>query len=251
MARGPVDRTACRLATPAAVAGVPLTVHTGPAPARATVRIAPQPDARPETVLFLAADTGGGHRAATEAIGHALDGRFPGRFTTVVCDPLTGPEAHRLLRRVCRWYGPVTRTAPWLWSVAFHATDTPVTRWVLRRLPTRWAVPPIATALERLRPAVVVVAHPLAVAVCWGSPYGQFRRSPLRPIEPSALRTALGLRTDRFVVLGTAGAEGGNDLRSWIRTIIARIPDPGSRRRRRLRPQRSAARRTGGPEVDG
>jgi hypothetical protein len=58
----------------------------------------------------------------------------------------------------------VTRTAPWLWSVAFHSTDTPVMRWVLRRLPTRWAVPPIATALERHRPAVVVVAHPLAVA---------------------------------------------------------------------------------------
>jgi hypothetical protein len=51
-----------------------------------TGRLAPQPDARPGTVLFLTADTGGGHRAATEAIGHALDGRFPGRFTTVVCD---------------------------------------------------------------------------------------------------------------------------------------------------------------------
>lgn len=250
-------------------------------PAR-TRRGAARSEARPETVLFLSADTGGGHRAAVEAIGHALESRFPGRFATAVCDPLTGPDAHPLLRRVCRWYGPVIRSTPWLWSVAFHTTDTPVTRWLLRRLLTRWAVPPIVTALERHRPAVVVIAHPLAVAAAvtargdhgpalvtavtdlatahgtwWhrrvdrtiipsarllhagrragagglhGRPLGipvrgQFRGGPLRPIERSTLRAALGLRTEPFVVLVTAGAEGGNDLRSWVKAIASQIPD--------------------------
>lgn len=242
-------------------------------------REAPVPS---ETVLFLTADTGGGHRAAVEAIGDALERRFPGRFATAVCDPLTGAEAQPLLRRVCRSYGPLIRRAPWLWSVAFHATDTPVLRWLLRALLVRAAVSPIVGALHRHQPSVVVAAHPLAVAAAvtargsdgpalvtvvtdlatahgtwWhrrvdrtitpsarllragrrartgglharplGIPVrGEFLGGPPRPIERATLRMALGLRTERFVVLLTAGAEGGNHLRRWVRAIGSGVRD--------------------------
>src|SRR6185437_10199084 len=54
--------------------------------------------AAPIPLLFLLADTGGGHRAAAQAVGEALAYAFPGRFAPVLCDPLGGPRAARLLR---------------------------------------------------------------------------------------------------------------------------------------------------------
>lgn len=240
--------------------------------------------AAPRTVLFLAADTGGGHRAAAAAIGEALDRRHPGGFATVVCDPLTGPDAHPLLRRTCRWYGPLTRRAPVLWALAFHLSDTRATRWLLRRLVARLAVAPISASISRHRPAVVVSAHPLVVDAAvaarrrsgcrpslvtvvtdlatahgswWhprvdrtitpsarllaagrragaadihGDPLGipvrdQFRCGPSRPAEKAALRIASGVRPGRFVVLVTAGAEGGRGLLAWTSAIVGGLPE--------------------------
>ena len=42
-------------------------------------------------LLFLLADTGGGHRSAARAVGEALEEAHPGRFDPVLCDPLAGP----------------------------------------------------------------------------------------------------------------------------------------------------------------
>lgn len=120
-------------------------------------------DTEPGTVLFLTANTGGGHHAATKAISQALDSRYPGQFDAVECDPLTGAAAHRLLRTICRWYGPLTREAPWLWSAVFHLTNNPTTLGMLRRLIARLTVRPIAASLAQHRPTVVVATHPLLV----------------------------------------------------------------------------------------
>ena len=245
----------------------------------------------PATVLILTAATGGGHHAAAEAISRAVEERFPGRYGTAVCDPLTGSEAHSLLRRVCGWYGPLIRRMPWAWWAAFHAGDTAVTRWVLRRWVTRRAVAPIVAALIRYRPVVVVAVHPLAVdaavaardrlaeeagvhgsvgapalvtvvtdlatahGVWWhrrvdrtitpssrlleagrraaaagmhGVPLGipvrgPFREGPCAPVQRAALRNRLGLRPDGFLVLLTAGAEGGRGLHGWTRAIVERV----------------------------
>lgn len=54
----------------------------------------------PVPLLFLIADTGGGHRSSAEAVGQALRRAYPGRFAPVLCDPLGGPRASRLLRLV-------------------------------------------------------------------------------------------------------------------------------------------------------
>jgi hypothetical protein len=47
----------------------------------------------PLPLLFLIADTGGGHRSAARAVSQALDRMYPGRFAPVLCDPLGGPCA--------------------------------------------------------------------------------------------------------------------------------------------------------------
>jgi hypothetical protein len=77
-------------------------------------------------LLFLVADTGGGHRNAARAVGQALERMYPGRFAPALCDPLGGPGSARVLRFVAGLYGPATRLAPWLWGAAYHACAAPL-----------------------------------------------------------------------------------------------------------------------------
>lgn len=124
----------------------------------------------PVPLLFLIADTGGGHRAAAAAVAGALERGYPGRYAPVWCDPLAGPAAPRLLSLITRAYGPVVRLAPWLWGVIYHATDSRPAAWLLRRTLLAVAGRPLAGALAAVRPAVVVSFHPLAgqlVARAW------------------------------------------------------------------------------------
>lgn len=67
-------------------------------------------------MLFLVADTGGGHRAAARAVAERLQQGYPGRFGPVLIDPLAGQGSPWPLRRIIRLYGPVARRAPWLWG---------------------------------------------------------------------------------------------------------------------------------------
>lgn len=214
-------------------------------------------------ILLLTADTGGGHRAAAEALRQELDRRYGGRLVAVTCDPLTGAHANRIVRWVCLRYGPLVRTAPWLWSVLFHGTNNPVTVAVMRRLLARFASAPIAEALARHRPSAIVALHPLLTAPAataataagkcpalvtvvtdlgtvhrsWLHPAfaypgisgipvrEQFRCGPADPAARAALRAALGLDPDRFVVLVVAGAEGGRGVKQWTRAIVSGTAD--------------------------
>jgi 1,2-diacylglycerol 3-beta-galactosyltransferase len=115
-------------------------------------------------LLFLVADTGGGHRNAALAVGQALERRYPGRFAPVLCDPLGGMGSARLLRFVAGLYGPATRLAPWLWGAAYHLCDSRPAMRVLRRTLLRLADRPAAEAAQEHRPAAVVSFHPLTGA---------------------------------------------------------------------------------------
>jgi hypothetical protein len=112
-------------------------------------------------LLFLVANTGGGHRNAALAVGQALDRMYPGRFAPVLCDPLSGPGSARLLRFVAGLYGPVTRLAPWLWGAAYHSCDSRLAMGLLRRALLRLADRPPAGSARACRPAAVVSFHPL------------------------------------------------------------------------------------------
>jgi 1,2-diacylglycerol 3-beta-galactosyltransferase len=112
-------------------------------------------------LLFLVADTGGGHRNAARAVGQALDRMYPDRFAPVLCDPLGGPGSARLLRFVTGLYGPATRLAPWLWGAAYQACDSRPAMRVLRRTLLRLADRPTVEAAAVHRPAAIVSFHPL------------------------------------------------------------------------------------------
>ncbi|HEX4255291.1 MAG TPA: glycosyltransferase [Streptosporangiaceae bacterium] len=112
-------------------------------------------------LLFLTADTGGGHRNAAQAVGHALNLAYPGRFAPALCDPLGGPGSARLLRWVTGLYGPVIRLAPWLWGAVYYTCDSRLAMGVLRRTLLRLADRTAADAVKAHRPAAIVSFHPL------------------------------------------------------------------------------------------
>jgi 1,2-diacylglycerol 3-beta-galactosyltransferase len=112
-------------------------------------------------LLFLIADTGGGHRTAARAVGESLELAYPGRFAPVLCDPLGGPGSARLLRWVTGLYGPAIRLAPWLWGAAYYATNVRPAMWLLRRTLLRPADRTVAGAAMTHGPAAIVSFHPL------------------------------------------------------------------------------------------
>ena len=124
-----------------------------------------QPDGcatAPLPVLFLMADTGGGHRNAARAVGESLELAYPGGFAPVLCDPLGGPGSARLLRWVTGLYGPAVRLAPWLWGAAYYATNVRPAMWLLRRTLLRPADRAAAGAARAHgAPAAIVSFHPL------------------------------------------------------------------------------------------
>lgn len=114
-------------------------------------------------LLFLLADTGGGHRSAARAVSEALEEAYPGRFRPVLCDPFAGPGSSRLLRWVTSLYGPVIRLAPWAWGAVYHVCDA---RWVMRLLQRTLlalADGPVAGVVAAHELAAIVSFHPLTV----------------------------------------------------------------------------------------
>jgi 1,2-diacylglycerol 3-beta-galactosyltransferase len=112
-------------------------------------------------LLFLLADTGGGHRGAARAVGEALEEAYPGRFRPVLCDPLAGPGSARLLRWLTGLYGPLIRRVPWAWGALYYGCDA---RWVMRLLQQTLlalADGPVAGAVAAHEPAAIVSFHPL------------------------------------------------------------------------------------------
>jgi 1,2-diacylglycerol 3-beta-galactosyltransferase len=119
------------------------------------------PATAPLPVLFLMADTGGGHRNAARAVGESLELAYPGGFAPVLCDPLGGPGSARLLRWVTGLYGPAVRLAPWLWGAVYYATNVRPAMWLLRRTLLRPADRAVAGAAMAHGPAAIVSFHPL------------------------------------------------------------------------------------------
>ena len=137
------------------------------------------PATAPLPVLFLIADTGGGHRTAARAVGECLELAYPGRFAPVLCDPLGGPGSARLLRWVTGLYGPAVRLAPWLWGAAYYLTNLRPAMWLLRRTVLRAADRAAAGAVSAHGPAAIVSFHPLTgMAGVWA----RDRAAPLAPV---------------------------------------------------------------------
>ncbi len=245
------------------------TAHAGSAAARAAgaaVRAGNAGNARTEAapLLFMIADTGGGHRSAARAVGQALELAYPGRFAPVLCDPLGGPGSARLLRWVTGLYGPAIRLAPWLWGAAYHASNSGPAMRLFWRAMLRPAGRLAADTAAAHDPAAIVSFHPLTgMAAAWARDHGapgtpvvtvvtdlatmhaawrcadvdlvigpagppvssDLSGGPLRPDERATLRQALGLPASGLVVLVTGGGEGGGGIARRAAAILRRFAD--------------------------
>ena len=111
-------------------------------------------------LLFLIADTGGGHRAGATAVARRLEIDRPGEFEVHIVDPV-GSASPTLLGRTAGLYGPLIHRARWLWAGLYHATNSALAVGLMQRSALR----PLRATLQRLlvtvRPAAVVSFHPL------------------------------------------------------------------------------------------
>ena len=74
-------------------------------------------------LLFLIADTGGGHRAAATAVERQMTATWPGEFEITVLDPFTSAKP-KVIGGTAGLYGPITRHARWLWGGLYYSTNT-------------------------------------------------------------------------------------------------------------------------------
>ena len=111
-------------------------------------------------LLFLIADTGGGHRAAANAVAGQLELDHPGEFHVSIVDPV-GRTSPRLLTRTAALYSPLIHHARWLWAAMYHATDSAAAVTLMRQSALRPLRAALDGCLAAQRPAAVVSFHPL------------------------------------------------------------------------------------------
>jgi 1,2-diacylglycerol 3-beta-galactosyltransferase len=111
-------------------------------------------------LLFLIADTGGGHRAGATAVARRLEMDSPGEFDVHIVDP-SASTSPTLLSRTADLYSPLIHHARWLWAGLYHATDSAAAVALMRRTALRPLRLAVRRLLDSLQPAAVVSFHPL------------------------------------------------------------------------------------------
>jgi 1,2-diacylglycerol 3-beta-galactosyltransferase len=111
-------------------------------------------------LLFLIADTGGGHRAAATAVERQMTASSPGEFEITILDPFTSAKP-RVIGGTAGLYGPITRHARWLWGGLYYSTNSRPAVALLERTVLRSVTSAVTAAIDQLDPACVVSFHPL------------------------------------------------------------------------------------------
>ncbi len=113
-------------------------------------------------ILILMSDTGGGHRAAAEALIEALEQLAPGRCQAEMVDFIARCTPFPL-NRVGRLYRPWVNYAARLWSWMYYLSDRPrLMKALLKLLIPLLARRKLVALLHRRSPDLVVSVHPLA-----------------------------------------------------------------------------------------
>jgi 1,2-diacylglycerol 3-beta-galactosyltransferase len=129
-------------------------------------------------LLFLIADTGGGHRAAATAVERQMAVSSPGDFEITILDPFTSAKP-RVIGGTAGLYGPITRHARWLWGGLYHATNSRPAVALLEGTVLRSVTRAVTEATLRIDPDCVVSFHPLLNHVSVRAVHGQARRIPV------------------------------------------------------------------------
>jgi 1,2-diacylglycerol 3-beta-galactosyltransferase len=129
-------------------------------------------------LLFLIADTGGGHRAAATAVERQMAVTSPGEFEITILDPFTSAKP-RVIGGTAGLYGPITRHARWLWGALYHSTNSRSAVALLDSTVLRSVTGAVTDAVEQIDPDCVVSFHPLLNYVSVRAVRNRPRRAPV------------------------------------------------------------------------
>jgi 1,2-diacylglycerol 3-beta-galactosyltransferase len=132
-------------------------------------------------LLFLIADTGGGHRAAATAVERQMAETAPGAFEITILDPFSVAK-QRVVAGTAELYGPITRYARWLWGGLYHATNNRPAVRLLEGTVLRSVTGAVVDAIERLDPDCVVSFHPLLNHISVRAVRGHTRSIPVMTV---------------------------------------------------------------------
>jgi 1,2-diacylglycerol 3-beta-galactosyltransferase len=129
-------------------------------------------------LLFLIADTGGGHRAAATAVERQMAVTSPGEFEITILDPFTSAKP-RVISGTAGLYGPITRHARWLWGALYHSTNNRSAVALLDSTVLRSVTGAVTDAVEQIDPDCIVSFHPLLNHVSVRAVRNRPRRAPV------------------------------------------------------------------------
>ncbi len=117
-------------------------------------------------ILILFSDTGGGHRAAAEAIRDALELKYRDCVQVVLEDGIIN-AAIPPFNLIPKLYLPVTTYSPWGWGLLFNLTNTRVGQAVVNFIVWLLDSRGLRRILERVDADLVLSVHPLLTRVPW------------------------------------------------------------------------------------
>lgn len=144
----------------------------------------------PRRILIFFSDTGGGHRAAAQALRDAFQARFADAYDVRLADGIL-KGARWPLSLAPQAYLPTTNETPWAYGAAFHFTNT---RWGRARAATiidRGTRSGIRRILLEQEPDLVLTVHPLLTR----TPYRLFKALGAQQQRPAPFVTVV---TDLF-----------------------------------------------------
>ncbi|MBX7246374.1 MAG: hypothetical protein K1X53_12830 [Candidatus Sumerlaeaceae bacterium] len=160
-------------------------------------------------VLLLMSDTGGGHRACSNAIAEALVRRFgPDGVEPHILDFFAVGRT-TIHDRLTRLYGTAIRVAPWIYGFLWKLMNSKFAYGFLVRSAARKMVPRTVELLRELDPHVVVSVHPLVNALV------------VRAFEPLGARLPLAIMISDLVTIHVSWVDDQADA-IFVATDAAR-----------------------------
>lgn len=128
-------------------------------------------------ILILTADTGFGHRSASNAISEALNEKYSDRVKVEIVNPLDEPTTSTFLHDTQSDYDKWVRDVPELYQLGYQVSDRQIPNFFVEQYFTVVLNETMKTIFQRCKPDVVVSTYP-----AYQSPIGSIFLAKKRPI---------------------------------------------------------------------
>lgn len=121
----------------------------------------PQPlTGRPQRILILMSNTGGGHRASAEALRAGFTEAYGAQVEIAVIDLLM-EHLPWPLNWLPHTYTFLIQDTAWLWKLLWRTSNHPITIRRLSMILARWGEATVVDVFQQYRPDLIISVHPL------------------------------------------------------------------------------------------